>query len=80
MIDEAVECTQSEDLVSQFEHLLSEATEFSDDEMLYLAPELYLFKRVLTEIRRHPYTRRHPKTLRHIAMVGLLGDLMLYYQ
>lgn len=78
MIDEAVECVEDNDLIGQFEHLISEA-EFSDDEMLYLAPELYLFKHVLIEIQRHPYTRRHPKRLRHVSMVGLLGDLMLHY-
>lgn len=79
MIDEALDCVDTEDLVSQFERLLDQA-ELSDDELLFVAPELYFFKRVLDQIRRHPYTRRHPQPLRHVSMVGLLGDLMLYYQ
>lgn len=80
MINEAFDCLQpTDDVVESIRRILKD-NEMDDDELLFVAPEVYLFKRLLEEIQIHPHTQRQPRKLRHITVLGLFGDFMLHYQ
>lgn len=81
MIDEALEYfleCEPRDLGRFIEQQIADS-DLSEDELLFVAPELYLFKRTLEQIRRHPFTQHRQDRLLHMEMVDSLGDLLLHF-
>jgi hypothetical protein len=80
MISEAFDCLlPNGDVIAAIERMLMD-NELDDDELLFVAPEVYLLERLLEEIRCHPFTNRQSRKLRHITVIGVFGDLILHYQ
>jgi hypothetical protein len=80
MINEAFDCFHpSDDMVETIQRML-EDNELDDDELLFVAPEVYLFKCLLEELEIHPLTQQKKLSLRYVSVVGVFGDFMLHYK
>lgn len=80
MINEAFDCFHpSDDVVETIQRML-EDNELDDDELLFVAPEVYLFRCLLEELEIHPFTHQRKLKLQYVSVVGVFGDFMLHYQ